>query len=246
MSPDRRKHRGPHPSDRDLFDEKWIPELRLAVSELSWLLSRGYSARSALKLVGDRHSLRERQRIAVSRSAVSSPSLTSRSKRRISIAKVDGRRVAVDGFNVIVSAEAAVAGGAILHCSDSAFRDLASVHGSYRRVDETANALQIVGNALQEMRPEHITWLLDRPVSNSGRLAAMIESEAQRLRVKWTVELVNDPDAVLVATDDVAATSDSAVLDRCGPWISLTRHIVETYIPDAWVVDVRAAPAVAN
>src|SRR5256885_8530001 len=47
----------------------------------SWLLSRGYQPKSALKLVGDRHSLRERQRLAVGRAACSDESRERRHAR---------------------------------------------------------------------------------------------------------------------------------------------------------------------
>ena len=67
--PDSRKHRGPHPRDRDLFAPERVGALASATTELSWLLSRGYVNPSALKLVGDRHGLNQRQRAAVVRAA---------------------------------------------------------------------------------------------------------------------------------------------------------------------------------
>src|SRR5262252_7862615 len=74
MSPDIRKHRGAHPEDRQLFAGDQCVRLRAAVCELSWLLTRDYSIKSALKLVGDRHALAERQRLAVARAASSDQS----------------------------------------------------------------------------------------------------------------------------------------------------------------------------
>ena len=52
-----------------------VPRLRSAVSDLSWLLSRGYADKSALKIVGDRYNLLERQRIAVMRCSSSDAAL---------------------------------------------------------------------------------------------------------------------------------------------------------------------------
>ena len=75
--PDTRQHRGAHPSDIKLFDASKLSLLRTATSELSWLLSRGYAITSALKLVGDRHGLNKRQRLALSRAIkASKPSRT--------------------------------------------------------------------------------------------------------------------------------------------------------------------------
>ncbi len=58
--PDKRTHRGPHPADEKLFDAESIGDLRLAVADLSLLLTKGYAQKSALKLVGYRFSLTER------------------------------------------------------------------------------------------------------------------------------------------------------------------------------------------
>ena len=67
--PDQRRHRGRHPADSLLFAAVEEPVLRQATADLSWLLERGYSQGAALKLVGDHLGLRERQRLAVLRSA---------------------------------------------------------------------------------------------------------------------------------------------------------------------------------
>ncbi|MHC4126245.1 MAG: DUF434 domain-containing protein, partial [Planctomycetota bacterium] len=69
--PDKRTHRGPHPSDEKLFSPEVVAQLRLAVADFSLLLTKGYSDNSALKLVGDRFSLSKRQRLAVMRNACS-------------------------------------------------------------------------------------------------------------------------------------------------------------------------------
>src|SRR5205807_3063533 len=82
MSPDIRKHRGAHPEDRKLFADDQLPKLRAAVSELSWLLTRDYAMKGALKLVGDKFALTERQRLAVSRAGCSDQSQAHRASTR--------------------------------------------------------------------------------------------------------------------------------------------------------------------
>ncbi|HEO70156.1 MAG TPA: DUF434 domain-containing protein, partial [Candidatus Hydrogenedentes bacterium] len=41
--PDTRRHRGKHPQDETLFNDAWLPVLRDAVADLSYLLTRGYA-----------------------------------------------------------------------------------------------------------------------------------------------------------------------------------------------------------
>ena len=81
--PDSRKHRGPGPQDPDWFSPEARPDLAEAMSDLSWLLTRGYAEPSSLKLVGDRYRLVERQRVAVLRSACSDESLARRHANRL-------------------------------------------------------------------------------------------------------------------------------------------------------------------
>lgn len=237
MSPDTRKHRGAHPEDRLLFAPEQVSVLRTAVEELSWLLTRGYPAAAALKLVGDRHRLHERQRTAVSRAACSDASRDARHSRELQPEAVRGRALVVDGFNLIVTVEAALSGGVLLHCRDQAIRDLSSVHGSYRSVQETDAALRLIGGALAELGPVEVLWLLDSPVSNSGRLAGSIRAAALENGWPWAVELVFNPDTEIIRGSRVAVSSDSAILDGAANWLNLGAHLVRSRIPDAWVVD---------
>ena len=66
---------------------------------------------------------------------------------------------------------------------DGCVRDMASMHGSYRKVDETEPALTLIGEVLNEFRPAECCWYLDRPVSNSGRLRARLEQLAAERRL---------------------------------------------------------------
>jgi hypothetical protein len=106
----RRAGRGPHPEDGYLFADSAIARLRRSTAELSWLLSRGYAPRSSLKLVGDRHRLIDRQRVAVARCACDDQALCRRAEHEVSTAQLCGEELWLDGFNVITSLEAALAG----------------------------------------------------------------------------------------------------------------------------------------
>ncbi|MFO0806720.1 MAG: DUF434 domain-containing protein [Gemmataceae bacterium] len=231
--PDTRKHRGSGPKDAEWFGPETIPRLRTGVEELSWLLTRDYADVSALKLVGDRHRLVERQRVAVRRSACADSALADRVTRRLDLHAVRGRSLQIDGFNLILTLESALGGGVILGGRDGCFRDLASVHATYRRVEETRPALDLAAKCLTAWGVESCVWHLDAPVSNSGRLAAMI----RETHPSWSTEVVQNPDTVLSNSEGTVVTADSAVLDRCGSWVNLAREIIINEVQTAWVVD---------
>jgi hypothetical protein len=224
--PDERHHRGRHPEDDRLFAPDQWPALRSAVADLSWLLSRDYASMSALKLVGDRYSLAQRQRIAVARCACSDQARALRMSRRVEVANIRGQSLALDGFNVLTTIEAALAGGVLLLARDGCLRDMASVHGTYRKVEETAPAVELIGRSLSQWQPARCLWYLDAPVSNSGRLAAILRAAGQRHGLDWQVELVDNPDRVLAGAGAIVATADSVILDRCGAWINFTSHVL--------------------
>ncbi|HEX8137991.1 MAG TPA: DUF434 domain-containing protein [Pyrinomonadaceae bacterium] len=241
MSPDNRQHRGPHPSDGRLFHARQQGALRAAVRELSWLLTHGYSLKSALKLVGDRHGLTERQRLAVARAACSEQSLEERRARRLPVEAARGQHLIIDGFNLVITLEAALSGGLVILCRDDCLRDLSGVHGSYRSVEETERAVQMTGEALAHLGPASVRWLLDKPISNSGRLAQKVRDLAQEHAWPWTVEVVFNPDAEISASaETVAVTSDSSILDRAARWLNFNGYLIDKYLPQAWVVDLRS------
>lgn len=205
--------------------------------ELSWLLSRGYAETSSLKIVGDRHSLLDRQRRAVMRCACGDDALEGRSSRRIHPAQMAGRVLWIDGYNVLTSLEAALAGGLLLGARDGCWRDLASMHGTYRKVEETAPALEMMGRWLSRYQIDYVRWLLDRPVSNSGRLRGIMLEVAQSHAWPWEVDLEFNPDRVLVEASQVVATADSMVLDRAAHWLNLARHVIEECVSEYWLMD---------
>jgi hypothetical protein len=235
-------HRGPHPDDERLFGPDMVPRLAPATNDVCWLLSRGYAALSSLKLVGDRYELEQRQRTAISRCACSDSAKARRTARQISIDSLVGQPLLIDGYNVLTTVEAALAGGFILAARDGCYRDMASVHGTWRRVEETSPAIELIGQFLADRGVGECRWYLDRPVSNSGRLKQFLLDIAAGRGWPWDVELVADPDRVLAAASMPVATADSAILDHCNAWVNLAREIVEARVPQARLADLAGVP----
>ena len=257
--PDRRQHRGPHPEDGRLFDLQAQQALRAAAADFRWLLDHGYPHDSALKLVGDRYALVARQRIAISRCSCSSAAAARRRRGQMNAGQLRGGILWIDGYNVLTTIEAALAGGVILAARDGTYRDMASMHGSYRKVAETLPALELLGHTIAALAVAECRWFLDAPVSNSGRLKRIIEAMAAARAWPWRAELVPDPDILLAgpeaaaepsqrhpgATTDpkltapagiVVATADSGILDRCAAWFNLAKETIVASVPNAWVL----------
>jgi hypothetical protein len=235
--------RGPAQHDHELFGPEQVPALRAAVEELAWLLDRGYAETSALKLVGDRHQLRRRQRLAVLRCTCTDAQRRERTRRRLSPAQVAGRPLAIDGFNVVIAIEAALAGGVLLIGRDGVLRDMSSVHGSYRRTAHTLAASEAIGEQIAALAPASVLWLFDRPVSNSGRLRAALAELAQARGWSWTIELDYDPDRRLASFAGVVASGDGWILDQAAASFDLAAAVVRARCPEAWILELGLAGA---
>ena len=237
--PDTRTRRGPHPKDRELFTKRWVPVLEIAVAELSWLLSRGYSDKAALKLVGDRHSLRDRQRKVLQRAAASVDACRQRREKELSFDALRGQTVVVDGYNVILTLEAALCGGLLLLARDGVMRDLAAMSAHYRRIDATTTAIALLADFFARAGCVQVILYLDRPVSNSGRLKKLIQDTVTDRTPAWRVDLTDRTDQLLASSPHIVASADSAVIDASRRWFNLARAVVELAIPDAWILDLR-------
>jgi hypothetical protein len=137
----------------------------------------------------------------------------------------------------MITVEAALSRGPLLLGVDECIRDLSGVHGSYRSVEETDQAISMIGEALQDLGASSVLWLLDRPVSNSGRLAAKIAELAVHRDWTWQVDVVLNPDPIMISSPAVTITSDSSVLDRVERWADLKSYLLSHQIPEAWVLD---------
>lgn len=162
--------------------------------------------------------------------------LEARTAKRVAPSDAAGRAIGVDGFNVLMTVESALGGALVFRGRDGCYRDIAGVHGSYRKIAETLPALVAVGETLESIGAGPCTWLFDRPVSNSGRLAALVRDLARERAWPWTVDLVFNPDAVLRDGSDLVASADGAVIERAPGWINLARVVVDRRIHDAWIV----------
>ncbi len=222
--------RGYVPKDTVEFGPKAADKLNAAAQELAFLLDRGYDTKSASTFVGNHHLLSERQRLALAR--ITSPRAALTERKRLREAP---EALVLDGFNTIITLEVALSGSLLLEGMDGTIRDLAGLRGSYRIVDKTVRAVELLLARLEALGVKEALFYLDQQVSNSGRLRALLLDKAEYRPVQVQVELHPSVDGVLSRLENVV-TTDAIILDKCGSWYNLNRGIIEEAIPEAWVI----------
>ena len=219
--------RGFMPTDERDFSEKALPKLRKAAEEVFFLLNRGYPVTPTTRFVGDHYQLSERQRLALARTV--SPAEQIRLRREREVTDIQGRTLYIDGFNVIIGLEIAFSDSMLFHCMDGTIRDLAGLHGTYRLIPQTDQAIRALVTSLEALKPEKAVIYLDKPVSNSGRLKQRIYELAGDTGFSLEVQ-VEDPVDAILKTRPLIASADAIILDECGEWLNLAKYVIETQI----------------
>lgn len=227
------RNRGKSSEDDSLFSPpKERTKLHGALADMYYLLSRGYPPKPTLELVGNRHRLRARQLQALQGMACSAREIEDRGNRHLDASSLAGRTLYIDGFNVLILLETFLSGGYVFRGLDGSYRDLSSVHGTYKKVNQTEDVLLLAGDVLRSLSTQKAVWVFDTPVSNSGRLRALCLKLAQTHGFDWDVLLDIAPDKYLAGQGGVVCSADAWVLNHCGEWFNLGAHIIEGLHPD--------------
>lgn len=227
--------RGFDQEDNRWFSPKALVQLKIAQEEIQWLLDRGYKLSSIIELVGNHYQLSLRQRTALQRATSTKLQYEKRKSTQLSPEAAKDGFLYIDGFNLIITLEVALSGSILILGNDGVLRDLAGLRGTYRIIEQTNIALELIGKTLKKLDVPGVKFFLDSPVSNSGRLKSMILESLTNLGIYTEVQLVPNADVVLSKMGRIV-TGDSIILDSCQSWFNLSRVIVEDYIINPWIV----------
>jgi hypothetical protein len=176
-------------------------KLRMGLEDLYYLLSRDYPQKASLALVGNRYDLIRRQLLALQGMSCSKQQLENRKNKELNSGELKNKTIYIDGFNLLILLETAYSGGFVFKGMEGCYRDISSVHGTYKMISETGDVLIGIGEVLQKLEVEKVIWIFDAPVSNSGKLKAFCYELAESHYFPWEIYLENDPDKYLIAGD---------------------------------------------
>ena len=218
--------RGYVPEDDANFSVAALEVMRAASRHIMYLINEGYDLKQASTFVGNHYTLSERQRLAIARSIATTRQLDMRKAKQLT--SLAGDEVWIDGFNTIITLEVMLNESILFSCMDGTVRDLASLHGTYRVISETGEAVRILLSALETQQVKTVHILLDKPVSNSGRLKTLIAEVGEGCPFELDIQILDAVDKVLWEKENVI-TTDSIILDHCRSWMNLTADIVKKH-----------------
>lgn len=219
--------RGYVPEDEKQFTGKQLELLQKAADEVQFLLDRGYDIKPVTTFVGNHYLFSERQRLALARSVSARESIQKRMNKEL-LQTERGRlpeTVHIDGFNTVITLEVALSGSPVFYCRDGALRDLAGLRGTYRVIDKTQTAIELLLRQLELLRISEAVFYLDAPVSNSGRLSGLVRQCAKGYGISVQTQIIPDVDRVLEQMEGVIS-GDAIILNRCKSWLNVMPMII--------------------
>ena len=221
--------RGYEENDKRFFSSKELIRLKKAKEEIEYLINRDYKLDNVVTFVSNRYQFSNRQRDCLKRVVCTLDSLNLRKSKKLDIKNISGQTIHIDGFNLIITLEVALSKGILIVGSDENIRDLAGLWGTYKIIDKTKQAIELIGKCLDDYNCKKAVFYLDSPVSNSDNLKYEILEVSKNWSTEVEVNLVNNADVILEKLDNVVS-SDAVIIDKCISYFNLSREIIEKYI----------------
>lgn len=208
---------------QDLADKA----LSLAAEDMRWMLERGYPRERCLEMVGNRRGLDRAGREILRRVVMAPARAKDRRAKLLTLERVGGQPVGLDGHNVLLTLESALSGRLMVRGDDGALRDIARAAVSWRWSGLTERIAGLILDALSQAGVGEIRFYLDRPVSHSGRLADLVRREMAGRGMPGLAEAVPVPEKPLMAFQGLVATADGQLIDDCPRPIDLAGQLVD-------------------
>ncbi|MBI4301768.1 MAG: DUF434 domain-containing protein [Chloroflexi bacterium] len=201
-----------------------------AARDLRYLLDhlspKGYQKRSLVRLVGDRYLLDKEQRHLLYRSLCSREEAERRRAKLLPPQAMRGKRLAIDGHNVIITIESALNGKPLVLADDGLVRDISGVFARYKESEATHQALSLIFEVLLQYPPQSTLFLFDSPLSKSGELARRVRQELEERGLIGEARAVAGPAGEMLKYAEIIATSDSIAIDKAERVIDLAGYII--------------------
>lgn len=208
-----------------------IEKIKEAIIDMRFLLSRGYTRKSAAIFIANRYHLTKDERAILYRAVYDEKTIKRHGEKIVSPVFVNGRILAIDGFNVLITVESGLKGKVLVECDDGFIRDVSAVFGKYVISDYTFRAIDLILTYLSNLNPQKALFFFDSPVSRSGDLASQVRFRLENYGVDGRAQAVKQSDIAVLTHGEVVATSDCVIIERADRVLDLAGHIVREHFP---------------
>ena len=204
------------------------------VRDLVYLLEHGYPKQSSISLVGNRYRLDSARRMILYRGVFRRKEAETRRKKILDCDEPVFQKLAVDGYNVLITLESYMLGRTVFRSMDGFVRDIAGVYGNFTFSETTRRSIALLADFVHQVLQKktgqkvELVVYLDAPVSKSGELASFMRGYFQERSIESRVDVVHGPDVRLIAEGEsgAVATSDTVIGDRVDDLVDIPGGIL--------------------
>ncbi|NVM55069.1 MAG: DUF434 domain-containing protein [Candidatus Helarchaeota archaeon] len=195
--------------------------LQEAAIDLRYLLNRKYNRKSALDFVGNKWNLNRDARHILYRAIFSDEEIDARHQTELKITEIKEKLISIDTYNIIITIESLLQGLLVIKADDGYFRDISKVFSKYKQSQYTLNAIQMIIKKLKSFQPKKLLFFLDKDISKSGELAALIKKELDKFEVMGDAKTVQSSDTSVITFGEIVISNDRVVLEKAKKHMNL-------------------------
>jgi hypothetical protein len=217
--------------DINIKENKLQEIMTEAAKDIRFLLDRGYRRGGAIRFVADHYRLGKKERYILARTVFSTDTATERKRKKLSCSELKGKKLMIDGYNVLITLESILRGERTLKADDSFIRDIKGVFRNHSNDSFTTEAVEKMLAFLSLSQVREVYVLLDSQLKNSGELASFIRKRMKELSIPGDAGTSKRVDYDLKSCNPsyVVATADGIIIDTVNNVIDLPGCIYHDY-----------------
>ncbi len=204
-----------------------MPEPGKAVTDIRYLLDRGYPRKGAITFVCNHYRLDINWRYVFTRVVFGRDTIQSRREKTVKCEDLDGEVVLVDGYNVLIGVESALKAEPVYLCDDGFLRDIRGVFRNYRCSGLTERAMDEILGVLTGFAPFRVEFLFDSQISKSGEMARWVEKKLKDVGLIGVARTSRHVDHDLKQSNGIIATADGSIIDEVAKAVNIQACVLE-------------------
>ncbi|MEA1924662.1 MAG: DUF434 domain-containing protein [Candidatus Altiarchaeota archaeon] len=196
-----------------------------ASEDMKYLLDRGYNRDTSLNLAVNRYHLDMRERNYLRRYVFSENEIRLHKSKLISIIEINGEKIVVDGFNVLITVDAVLKERNLVEGMDCILRDTSMVFSNYRFNSDTIKALDALMTLFLKYNPEEVFFVFDSQISRSGELSSYVREKMGDIGISGGASTAKSADKKIIELNHITASSDSHIIESVNQIVDLSREI---------------------
>jgi len=204
-----------------------MPEPGKAITDIRYLLDRGYPRKGAITFVCNHYRLDIKWRYVFTRVVFGRDTIQNRREKTVKCEDLDGEVVLVDGYNVLIGVESALKGEPVYLCDDGFLRDIRGVFRNYRCSGLTERAMNEILVVLTGFAPFRVEFLFDSQISKSGEMARWVEKKLKDVGLTGVARTSRHVDHDLKQSNGIIATADGSIIDEVPKAVNIQACVLE-------------------